>query len=180
MAWEELRRLSLVDSFARSHRGRHQSLLNDPARPPRTSRCKCLCPCAGSALPASARAAGDSRGTSARVTWSVLVLGLINRHENALHVVAGQPLRQGVHQRSLELLAMHLIMPSAVGLQQLAVVSPRADMSGRLPYGRVPVGSQNRFAFKLLDGGLKAFGQPAQSSQRRYGSASGPHEGGIR
>jgi len=110
----------------------------------------------------------------------VLVLGLINRHENALHVVAGQPLRQGAHQRSLELLAMRLIMPSAVGLQQLAVVSPRADMSGRLPYGRVPVGSQNRFAFKLLDGGLKMFGQPAQSSQRRYGSASGPHEGGIR
>jgi hypothetical protein len=103
------------------------------------------------------------------------MLGLINRHENALHVIAGQPLRQGVHQRSLELLAMRLI-----GLQQLAVVSPRADMSGRLPYGRVPVGSQNRFAFKLLDGGLKAFGQPAQSSQRRYGSASGPHEGGIR
>ena len=52
MAWEELRRLSLVDSFAHSHRGRHQSLLNDPARPLRTSRCKCLCPCAGSALPA--------------------------------------------------------------------------------------------------------------------------------
>jgi hypothetical protein len=42
------------------------------------------------------------------------------------------------------------------------------------------VGSQNRFAFKLLNGGLKAFGQPAQSSQRRYGSASGPHDGGIR
>ena len=39
---------------------------------------------------------------------------------------------------------------------------------------------QNRFAFKSFNGGRKVFGQPAQSSQRRYGAASGPHEGGIR
>ena len=39
---------------------------------------------------------------------------------------------------------------------------------------------QNRFAFKFFNGGRKTFGQPAQSSQRRYGAASGPHEGGIR
>jgi hypothetical protein len=32
--------------------------------------------------------------------------------------------------------------------------------------GHGPAGSQNRFAFKLFNGGLKVFGQPAQSSQR--------------
>ena len=39
---------------------------------------------------------------------------------------------------------------------------------------------QNRCAFKSFIGGRKVFGQPAQLSQRRYGAASGPHEGGIR
>jgi hypothetical protein len=39
---------------------------------------------------------------------------------------------------------------------------------------------QNRFAFKSFIDGRKVFGQPAQLSQRRYGAASGPHEGGIR